>query len=117
MPFNLSLLLTISAIMWMAYGILLKDIYVTLPNIVGVTFGTIQMVLYLIYRKNKPEAVTKDNEKLPQHNGEVIINDGATPQAQAQAQAPAPAPIIDIEIGDQKKKKEEEQPENQVQVQ
>ncbi|MED6205574.1 hypothetical protein PIB30_018931 [Stylosanthes scabra] len=94
--------------MWMAYGILLKDIYVTLPNIVGVTFGTIQMVLYLIYRKNKPVAVSKDNEKLPQHNGEVIINDeAAAPQVQAQAQAP-----IDIEIGgvDQKKKQEEEQP-------
>ncbi|KAL1364494.1 hypothetical protein HN51_012681 [Arachis hypogaea] len=101
MPFNLSLLLTISAIMWMAYGILLKDIYVTLPNIVGVTFGTIQMVLYCIYRKNKP--VSKDNdEKLPQHNGEV---EATTPQAP-----------IDIEIGDQKKQQPDNNPPTPVEA-
>jgi len=32
MPITLSLLLTVSAIMWMAYGILLRDIYVTVST-------------------------------------------------------------------------------------
>jgi len=33
MPITLSLLLTVSAMMWMAYGILLRDIYVTVSTI------------------------------------------------------------------------------------
>jgi len=32
MPITLSVLLTVSAIMWMAYGILLRDIYVTVST-------------------------------------------------------------------------------------
>lgn len=70
MPFTLSLLLTTSAIIWLCYGILLKDIFVTLPNFVGITFGTIQMVLYAIYRKNKPV----NDQKLPEHKDDINEN-------------------------------------------
>ncbi|KAK7318312.1 hypothetical protein RJT34_03011 [Clitoria ternatea] len=88
MPFTLSLLLTISAIMWLTYGILLRDIYVTLPNIVGITFGTMQMVLYAIYRKNKP---VKD-QKVPEHKDDVVNDEnGNTTQG-----------TVDIEIGEKK---------------
>ncbi|GLU20770.1 hypothetical protein SLE2022_369520 [Rubroshorea leprosula] len=52
MPFNLSLCLTVSAVMWLFYGIFLKDLYVTIPNIPGVVFGLLQMLLYAVY-KNK----------------------------------------------------------------
>ncbi|TYH08943.1 hypothetical protein ES288_A07G057200v1 [Gossypium darwinii] len=51
MPFTLSFFLTCSAILWLVYGLLLKDFYISLPNIVGVVLGTIQMLLYVVYKK------------------------------------------------------------------
>ncbi|XLR42507.1 hypothetical protein HN51_020696 [Arachis hypogaea] len=77
LPFPLSLLLFISAIMWLLYGIFLKDIYVTLPNTLGFLFGIIQMVMYMIYRKNK-NVVLEEPVKLQElnnnnnNNGHVI---------------------------------------------
>ncbi|KAL1366252.1 hypothetical protein HN51_014100 [Arachis hypogaea] len=50
MPIHLSTILTVSAIMWFCYGIFVKDIWITIPNVVGFTLGLIQMVVYFIYR-------------------------------------------------------------------
>lgn len=101
LPFPLSLLLTVSAVMWLLYGVTLKDIYVTLPNIVGLTFGTIQMILYAMYRNNKP---VKD-QKLPEHKGDINSNENVAQQEdQVTHQQNG-----DIEIGEKKEEKQEEQ--------
>ncbi|KAE8710623.1 Bidirectional sugar transporter SWEET14 [Hibiscus syriacus] len=60
MPFTLSLFLTFSAIMWLIYGLLLKDFYISLPNILGVVLGVIQMLLYLIYKRFSNNNIIED---------------------------------------------------------
>ncbi|KAK4285447.1 hypothetical protein QN277_002142 [Acacia crassicarpa] len=52
MPFTLSFFLTLSAVMWFAYGLFLRDICVAVPNVVGFVLGVIQMVVYGMYRDN-----------------------------------------------------------------
>ncbi|XP_027356745.1 bidirectional sugar transporter SWEET12-like [Abrus precatorius] len=103
LPFPLSLLLLVSAIMWLLYGISLKDIYVTLPNVVGLTFGIVQMVLYAMYRNKKP---VKD-EKLPEHKGDINNDENVVPSVTDENEQG----VGDIEIGGKKEEKEDEQPE------
>ncbi|ERN06256.1 bidirectional sugar transporter SWEET14 [Amborella trichopoda] len=63
MPFSLSFSLTLSAVMWFSYGLLTKDFYIALPNVLGFIFGIIQMVLYIIYKGTKKAFIDK---KLPE---------------------------------------------------
>ncbi|XP_022777053.1 bidirectional sugar transporter N3 [Durio zibethinus] len=64
MPFNLSFFLTLSAIMWFAYGLFTKDLCVTLPNVLGFILGMLQMLLYAIYRNTKKVVEEKKKKKL-----------------------------------------------------
>nr|AVF19620.1 SWEETs [Cymbidium hybrid cultivar] len=61
MPFNLSFFLTISAVAWFSYGLLIKDLYVMLPNVLGFLFGLLQMILYVMYKK--PNGGKKDEKE------------------------------------------------------
>ncbi|XP_068667472.1 bidirectional sugar transporter SWEET14-like [Aristolochia californica] len=69
MPFTLSFFLTLSAVMWFFYGLFLKDHYIALPNVIGFTFGVIQMILYIIYKDRKKLIL---EEKLPEHVNNMI---------------------------------------------
>lgn len=71
MPFTLSMFLTINAVMWFFYGLLLKDYYVALPNTLGFVFGLIQMGMYLIFRNATPVAL-EEPVKAQELNGHII---------------------------------------------
>ncbi|KAK4256878.1 hypothetical protein QN277_006544 [Acacia crassicarpa] len=72
MPFNLSMCLTLNAVMWFFYGLSLKDYYIALPNTIGFLFGIVQMVLYLMYKNPQP-LVMEDPVKVQNHQSDHII--------------------------------------------
>ncbi|KAL8456741.1 hypothetical protein ACS0TY_034841 [Phlomoides rotata] len=68
MPILLSFFLTISAVMWFFYGLLIKDFVVAVPNVLGFSFGVIQMLLYVAYKnadKNKTNHEQEQEQELP----------------------------------------------------
>ncbi|XP_061337170.1 bidirectional sugar transporter N3-like [Gastrolobium bilobum] len=78
MPFNLSFFLTLSAIMWFTYGLLLKDICIAIPNVLGFALGLLQMLLYAFYRNGgvKKEVVTEEKEQVidqPMKNINIVV--------------------------------------------
>ncbi|GAA0185810.1 hypothetical protein LIER_33098 [Lithospermum erythrorhizon] len=73
MPLLLSLFLTLSAVMWFFYGLFLKDYNIWVPNVLGFTFGILQMVLYMMYKDNNK----KTSLPTDQLANQVIILDQA----------------------------------------
>lgn len=59
MPFFLSLFVFLCGTSWFVYGLLGHDPFVAIPNGFGCGLGTMQLILYFIYRKNKGEPKKK----------------------------------------------------------
>ncbi|CAL5097577.1 unnamed protein product [Urochloa decumbens] len=61
MPFYLSLFSFLTSLIWMVYGLLGRDPYITSPNCVGCATGILQLVVYCIYSRSKESPKTQKN--------------------------------------------------------
>lgn len=59
--------------MWFAYGLLLKDICIAVPNVLGFVLGLLQMVLYAIYRDKITVMDDDEEKKLPEQVKNVVV--------------------------------------------
>lgn len=62
MPILLSVALTVNAITWFFYGLLLRDFNIAIPNVLGFTFGVLQIILYFVFKNKKPISDEKVSE-------------------------------------------------------
>ncbi|GFP88405.1 bidirectional sugar transporter n3 [Phtheirospermum japonicum] len=67
MPLPLSFFLTLSAVMWFAYGLFQRDLCIALPNVLGFFLGVLQMLLYGIFRNMKPSEEIDEDKKMGEH--------------------------------------------------
>ncbi|XP_059074811.1 bidirectional sugar transporter SWEET3b-like [Cryptomeria japonica] len=53
-PFLVSLFSTLNALVWSAYSVMAKNIFIAVPNGIGFLLGIAQLVVYFIYRSSEP---------------------------------------------------------------
>ncbi|XP_010259506.1 PREDICTED: bidirectional sugar transporter SWEET16-like isoform X1 [Nelumbo nucifera] len=51
MPFSLSFFLFLNGGVWSVYAVLVKDLFIGVPNAIGFVLGSAQLILYAVYRR------------------------------------------------------------------
>lgn len=87
MPFLLSLFVFLCGTSWFVYGLLGHDPFVAVPNGFGCGLGTLQLILYAIYRNNKGGSGTTDGSVemglgKPHNQAEKKLNTQPSPTGQ-----------------------------------
>ncbi|CAH1417342.1 unnamed protein product [Lactuca virosa] len=110
MPLSLSCFLTLSAMMWFAYGLSLKDICVTVPNILGFLLGVVQMGLYAYYRNASKETSIAPEKKPKEH----IININLSMLSNSEVHPVDSGRSSEADEKDQKKRPDDDQKEEEA---
>ncbi|XVF06015.1 hypothetical protein REPUB_Repub06bG0011700 [Reevesia pubescens] len=74
MPFFLSFFLFLNAGVWSAYAMLVKDIYIGVPNAIGFVLGSAQLILYVIYKNKSVSA--KSAESMEEEGSAHLVKGG-----------------------------------------
>ncbi|KAL6877600.1 hypothetical protein ACP4OV_012815 [Aristida adscensionis] len=78
MPLFLSLASLVNGICWTAYALIRFDLYITIPNGLGVMFAVAQLILYAIYYKSTQEIIEARKRKVDQVAMTEVVVDGKT---------------------------------------
>lgn len=57
MPFLVSFFMLLNAGVWTLYSVLVKDVFILIPNFIGLILGLAQITVYVIYKKNPVSAI------------------------------------------------------------
>ncbi|XP_062221177.1 bidirectional sugar transporter SWEET4-like [Phragmites australis] len=79
MPLFLSLASLVNGICWTAYALIRFDLYITIPNGLGVLFAVAQLVLYAIYYKSTQQIIEARKHKADQVAMTEVVVDGNKP--------------------------------------
>ena len=52
--FNTTAIYFVSSLLWLSYGIITKDYYMVLPNIIGTIISLIEIIIYINYQRKYP---------------------------------------------------------------
>ncbi|KVH97871.1 bidirectional sugar transporter N3-like [Cynara cardunculus var. scolymus] len=105
MPLPLSCFLTLSAMMWFAYGMSLKDICVTVPNILGFILGVVQMGVYAYYKK---VASVSDKKPKDQHMMNILSANSEVHPVDSGRSSEADDDVVAAAVDDNEENKKEE---------
>ncbi|XP_042049910.1 bidirectional sugar transporter SWEET16-like [Salvia splendens] len=75
MPFLLSFFQFLNGGVWSTYALLVKDYYIGVPNGIGFVLGSLQLILYMMY-KNKSRPVESDDERKEKEGSAHLVKDG-----------------------------------------
>lgn len=87
MPFLLSLFNLLNALVWAAYSVVTRDIFVAIPNAIGCVCGVIQLTVYCMYRNSKATSTTK-MEDIPQTKPNEAVHSASIQKVQEDSVIP-----------------------------
>ncbi|KAI4372534.1 hypothetical protein MLD38_010752 [Melastoma candidum] len=102
MPIGLSLFLILCATTWFLYGLLIRDMFIALPNAIGFLLGIAQIILYAMYKDANTE---NDGAKENQIDSVKLSLSRVTPEAMGmiiligKPQGPKESNTGDVESG------------------
>ncbi|KAL3814664.1 hypothetical protein ACJIZ3_015932 [Penstemon smallii] len=70
MPFFLSLLQFLNSGVWSAYSLLIRDFYIGVPNVIGFVLTSAQLILIMLYYKDKSMLSPELEEKMEEEEEE-----------------------------------------------
>jgi solute carrier family 50 protein (sugar transporter) len=95
----------VSSLLWLAYGVITKDLYMVIPNSMGVVISLIEIIIYINYEKKYPAISTVDvegntNEEIKKEESEIKNIEDNKSEDPKEEPEPEPQPVNIINQND-----------------